>query len=313
MKIIFAGTSDFAATILGGLLTNKQKVVAVYTTPDRPAGRGLRMQASPVKLLAEQYQLPIMQPPSLKSPDEQHRMNNWQADVMIVAAYGLLVPRSILNIPKFGCLNLHASLLPRWRGASPIQHAILAGDTITGITLMQMDTGLDTGAILKKSTCDINSSDTAGTLHDKLAQLASTLLLESLPEIATNKLPAQPQPTIGVTYAHKLTKADGAINWEKSALEINQQIRAFNPWPIAFTSYAGNIIRIFAAEIIESAGQNALPGTIVDVSSAGIDIATGKFHLRIKQLQIPGAKILAVRDFVNAKGKDYLPGTVLGN
>lgn len=312
LKIIFAGTAEFAATILSSLLANQQNIIAVYTAPDRPAGRGLKIQASPVKIIADQYQVPLVQPTSLHDPLVQQKISAWQADLMIVAAYGFIIPRKVLQIPALGCVNLHASLLPRWRGASPVQQAIWAGDPITGITLMQIDSGLDTGAILSQHSCAIHSCDTAYTLTKRLADLAAEVMITCLPQLSTQQLLACPQPDLGVTYAPKLSKADGLLDWSQSALAIDQKIRALNPWPIAFTSYNGNIMRIFAAEPVAQNDPQALPGTIVNIDAQGIDVATGNNCIRIKQLQISGSKVLEVKSFLNAQGRRYAPGMILG-
>jgi methionyl-tRNA formyltransferase len=307
LKIIFAGTAEFAATILAALLTTSHEIIAVYTKPDRPAGRGRKITSCPVKILAEQAKLVIQQPTSLNSHYQQQQLIDTAATVMIVAAYGLIIPAAILPIPALGCINIHASLLPRWRGASPIQQAILAGDTETGISLMQMDAGLDTGAILTQASCTIAANDTSLSLEQRLASLAAKLLLDSLPLLSTGILKPIPQSTAGITYAAKLLKTDGKINWQETATVIERKIRAYYPWPVAFTTYHHAVVRIFAATAFP-ANNSVPPGTIVSLNRQGIDVATADGCLRITQLQFPGGKIIAVKDLLNAQDKIWQVG-----
>lgn len=305
-NIIFAGTPDFAAVSLNALIHSDHHIKAVYTQPDRPAGRGRHLTASPVKELALKHQLPIYQPLSLKDKEEQQRLANLSADVMIVVAYGLLLPKPILDAPKLGCINVHASLLPRWRGAAPIQRSILAGDAQTGITIMQMNEGLDTGPMLYKVECAISANDTSATLHDKLAELGATALLETLSRLTEIK--AEKQNEASATYAQKIKKEEALLDWHHSAVELERKIRAFNPWPVAFIQ---NNIRIWEAKAIEKEIGDVQPGTILQASAVGIDVATGKGILRLLKLQLPGGKTLAVADILNSRKEEFAPGKIV--
>lgn len=299
LKIVFAGTPEFAATALAQLIEHDHDIVAVYTQPDRPAGRGRKSQASPVKQLAQQYALPIEQPLSLKKdPDAVQRLKTYRPDVMIVAAYGLLLPQSVLDIPRLGCLNIHASLLPRWRGAAPIQRAILAGDNQTGITIMQMDAGLDTGDMLLKKTTPIESTTSAGELHDQLAQLGGEAILAALEDLPGLQLHAQKQDPDEATYASKLDKREAWIDWTQPAPSIDRQVRAFNPWPVAQTLIDNKVLRVRRTKII-SEESGAAPGTILAVSNESIDVACGKDRLCLLDGQLPGGKAMAIRDLLN--------------
>lgn len=306
MKIIFAGTPTFAVTTLQALLDSEHEVVTVYTQPDRPAGRGQKLQASPVKTLAQQYNLPICQPPTLRNTDEQKILSDWQADVMIVIAYGLIVPKVVLETPRFGCINVHGSLLPRWRGAAPIQRAILAGDTETGITIMQMNEGLDTGDMLSKVTTPIFPTDTTQTLHDRLAILGADALLNTLKDLP-NLTPEQ-QDDAQSCYAKKIEKAEAQIDWQHSASEIDRLVRAFNPWPVAYTHLNDQTVRIWEAQAFTEA-TTATPGTIMHIDKTGIDVATGDGFLRLLKIQLPGGKCLPVQDVLNAKMNFFQLGT----
>lgn len=298
MKIAFAGTPLFAQIQLQALLEAHQQVVVVYTQPDKPTGRGQTLQPSPVKTLALAANIPLEQPSSLTSVNAAQTLADYSVDVMIVAAYGLLLPPTILSIPHLGCINIHASLLPRWRGASPIQQAILAGDQQTGITLMQMAKGLDTGAILAQRSCAIEPSDTAQSLHDKLGSLGAQLLLDKLP---TFPLPSTPQDENQATYASKITKADGQINWQKPASLIERQIRAYQPWPIAYSFIDNQLLRIWQAKIVPL--KNTSPGTIVEHSAQGIVVATGEEGLLIHCAQLAGKKPLAFSEILKGHGQ----------
>lgn len=308
LNIIFAGTPDFAAVALAALLESHHQVIAVYTQPDRPAGRGRKLKASPVKALALEHELPVFQPASLKGDEEQQQLAALDADVMVVAAYGLLLPREVLEIPRYGCLNIHASLLPRWRGAAPIQRAILAGDSESGITIMQMDEGLDTGDMLFKLTTPITENDTAQQLHDRLAKLGADALLEAL-EATPGNLEPESQDEKLATYARKLEKKEAAIDWTQPAEQIARQINAFNPWPVAQTHLNDKVLRIWEAHPIPG-NPTASPGTVLEENKEGIDIATGKGVLRITRLQLPGGKPLSASDFINSR---QITGMVLGH
>jgi methionyl-tRNA formyltransferase len=294
VKIIFAGTPQFAASALAALIKNHQ-IVAVLTQPDRPSGRGMQLTASPVKQLALQYRLPLMQPATLKTVEAQQALSNLDADVMVVAAYGLILPKAILQIPRRGCLNIHASLLPRWRGAAPIPRAILAGDKETGITIMQMDEGLDTGDMLLKEPCPIAAEDTAQTLHDKLAESGAKAIVEALNKIELHELIAERQDSSFATYASKLTKSEAQLDWNQDAVILERAVRGYFPFPIAYTQFGETPIKILRARLIE--GSKALPGTVVAVNKEHITVACGKGSLALEVLQKPGGKPLPVSQF----------------
>jgi len=302
MKIVFAGTPEFAAIHLQSLLDNSShQIVAVYTQPDRPAGRGRGLTPSPVKQIAETHQIPVKQPKTLRDEAAQAELKNFAADIMVVVAYGLILPKQALDSPKHGCINVHASLLPRWRGAAPIQHAILAGDTMTGVNIMQMDEGLDTGDILYETTCPIEATDTGSSLHDKLAALGAIALLETLTLIEQNKLQPKKQNHEKSTYASKLTKQQAEINWNMPADNIARQVRAFNAWPIAYTHFAGQVVRIWEAEVKPAENAAQTPGNILDIQHNHIDVDTAKDILRITKLQVSGGKVLSVQDLLNGR------------
>ncbi|MGD8483675.1 MAG: methionyl-tRNA formyltransferase [Thioalkalispiraceae bacterium] len=312
LKVVFAGTPDFAAEALSALIDSRHQVVAVYTQPDRPAGRGRKLKASPVKSLAEQHAIAVYQPESLKTAAAQQQLRELDADIMIVAAYGLLLPQAVLDIPRLGCLNIHASLLPRWRGAAPIQRAILAGDSETGITIMQMDAGLDTGDMLSRTACPIEANETGGSLHDKLATLGAQCLLSTLDDLQNDNIKPVAQDEARATYAHKLLKQEARLDWSQPATQLERQVRAFNPWPIAFFEVDDKTVRVWQAEVITEHDVSAYaPGTVIGVSKQGIDIACGENCLRLIQLQPPGKKAMDVAAFLNGRSDWLSPGKQL--
>jgi methionyl-tRNA formyltransferase len=308
-RIIFAGTPDFAAVALAALLKSKHEVVAVYTQPDRPAGRGRKLHASPVKELAVEYGIPVLQPESLKEPEAQEMLRSFNADVMVVAAYGLILPQIVLDVPRLGCLNIHASLLPRWRGAAPIQRAIAAGDSQSGITIMQMNAGLDTGDILQISACPITAADTGGSLHDRLATIGATAILETLNNLEPAQSKAIKQDNSCATYAHKLDKQEAIINWQNSATDIERVIRAFNPWPVAFTYINDKTLRIWQAEVLDE-NSTLDAGTVIRCDKEGIDISCGEGVLRLLKLQPSGSKEMGVLAFLNGHAKQLPVGSL---
>lgn len=310
LAIVFAGTPEFSVPALSALLRSRHRVVAVYTQPDRPAGRGQQVAMSAVKQCAVQHQLPVEQPKTLRDPAAVARLAQWRADLMIVVAYGLLLPQDVLQTPRLGCVNIHASLLPRWRGAAPIQRAILAGDPTTGISIMQMDVGLDTGPVLLERPSPIGARETASSLHDRLSMLGAEALLEALEGIAAGTLQARAQPAEGATYATKIRKEEALIDWSKSAPEIDRLVRGFNAWPVAETRWKGQQLRIWEAIPASSAGPRAPAGTVVGTSPAGIDVATGDGVLTLTRVQIAGRKAVSAAEFLNAHRPD---GAVLGS
>ena len=300
MKIVFAGTPDFAALSLNALLAAGHDIALVLTQPDRPSGRGMVLRSSPVKIAAEASGIDVFQPLTLKDPATQERVRAVQADAMIVAAYGLILPQAVLDMPRFGCINIHASLLPRWRGAAPIQRAIEAGDTESGVCIMQMEAGLDTGPVLLSGHVPIAADETAGTLHDKLADMGARLIVETLTKLPID---AVAQPQIGVTYAAKIDKAEAQIDWRRPAREIERQIRAFNPFPGAAGTLDGAAIKVWRSELVAAA---APPGTVVSVERSGIVVACGDGGLCLTELQKAGGKRLPVAQFL--AGNPIAPG-----
>ncbi len=313
LRILFAGTPDFAATTLAALLDSPYPICAVYTQPDRRAGRGRRLTAPPVKQLAQRHGLPVRQPTALRDPAVQAALADWQADVMVVVAYGLILPRTVLDLPRLGCLNIHASLLPRWRGAAPIQHAILAGDSETGISIMQMKAGLDTGPILHQVHCPITAHDTGGSLHDTLADLGAQTLLDTLATVATGTAVATPQDATQTTYAAKLDKAGARLDWTRTATELARAVRAFNPWPVSHTRSDEQALRVWRAQAIAAPATHArtTPGTIVHAGREGIDVATRDGLLRLLELQTSGGRAQPVDHFMNGHAALVLPGRQL--
>ena len=303
MRILFAGTPEFAVPALQVLIDQSHntinglfEIVLVLTQPDRPAGRGMQLKASPVKQLALQHNLPVFQPESLKPAEVQAQIEAVNADVMIVAAYGLIIPTVVLHMPTKGCYNIHASLLPRWRGAAPIHRSLLAGDAETGVTIMEVVPALDAGAMVSKGFVPITEKDTTQTLHDALAKIGADLMVQAMSELAQNgSLPSTPQDESLVTYAHKLEKAESAIDWQKSAVEISRQVRAFNPFPVAQSHLNNEVCRIWMATAEASIGQYAC-GKIISLQD-GILVACGEGALRINELQAPGGKRLNASAF----------------
>ena len=303
LDIIFAGTPDFAAEALRQLIDKGFNVTAVYTQPDRPAGRGRKLTASPVKELALEHGLPVYQPDSFKDDAAVAELAALNPDLMIVAAYGLLLPPSVLETPTHGCINIHASLLPRWRGAAPIHRAILAGDQQTGITIMQMDKGLDTGAMLHTRAIPIYSGETSGELHDRLAVLGGEAMVEVLEMLRNGSLNAEPQDDSQACYAAKLKKEEAKIDWSQTAEEIARQVSAFNPWPVTQTHWDDKVVRIWQATAPNEQGGST-PGEVIRTSKKGIDVSCGEGVLRISELQMPGKKRVDAASFINAYAID---------
>ncbi len=306
LRIIFAGTPEFSVAPLQTLIDSEHEIIAVYTQPDRPAGRGRKLTASPVKKLAEQENIPVFQPLSLKGEDEQNTIADLEADLMIVVAYGLILPQAVLDAPKMGCLNIHASLLPRWRGAAPIQRAIESGDAQTGVTIMQMDAGLDTGDMLHKVYTDINPDDSAQTLHDRLSTLGCEALMATIEGLIENRITAEKQNEAEVTYAEKLSKDEALINWSEPADRIIRKIQAFNPWPVAFTQFKDKPLRIWQARNLNDEEQQSLnsessPGKVVAVNKDGMFVAAGDKPICIQQLQPAGKKAMNAYDFAQSR------------
>jgi methionyl-tRNA formyltransferase len=298
LRVVFAGTPDFSVPCLEACRASGAEVVAVYTQPDRPAGRGRKLTPSPVKQAAVAAGIPVEQPESLKSEAARATLAAYAPDLMVVVAYGLILPRKVLAIPRLGCWNVHASLLPRWRGAAPIQRAILAGDAESGVDLMQMEAGLDTGPVLLERRTPISRDDTGGSLHDRLAALGADVLNEGLARVrAGETLVARPQPEEGVTYAHKLDKAEARLDFTRPAVALEHQVRAFDPWPVAEGEIGGEMLRIWAARAIEGSGA---PGSVLGMSRDGIDIACGEGALRVTALQRAGGKRITAADYLNA-------------
>lgn len=312
LNIVFAGTPDFAAVHLEALLAHNHKIAGVYTQPDRPAGRGKSLRASPVKARALQAGLTIRQPSSLRDASEVQALRALEPDLMVVVAYGLLLPQAVLEAPRLGCINVHASLLPRWRGAAPIQRALEAGDKVTGVAIMQMDEGLDTGPVLLRRECPINPTDTAAHLHDRLAKLGTEALLESLVRISQGTAKATTQNPHLATYAPKLSKEEGRVRWADSAERIDLRIRAFNPFPVAFSYISGQRLRLFAGEVIHRR-HNAVPGVIVELGET-IQVACGEDTLfSITQLQLPGKKTMNAREALNGARHLFNVGRAFGD
>ncbi len=311
LNIIFAGTPDFAAQHLAKLIDSKHNIVAVYCPPDKPAGRGKKLTPCATKALALEHSLTVEQPVNFNHLDEQTKLASWQADVMVVVAYGLLLPPVILATPKLGCINVHGSLLPKWRGAAPIQRALEAGDQQTGVTIMQMDQGLDTGDMLLKASCTIEQTDTSATLYTKLAQLGPTALLDTLDLMASNLCIAEKQNNNQASYAKKLDKAEAELDWQLSAQILHQKLRAYIPWPVAHFTFVDennkpHRIKVWQASVVEQP-QKHQPGTILSVDKSGITVATGENALRLEVLQLANKKALACKDILNGRAHWFVP------
>ena len=309
LRLIFAGTPDFAAAHLSALIDSEHEILAVYTQPDRPSGRGKKLLPGPVKTTAMAAGLPVLQPPSLKDEAAQQRLAGQGADLMIVVAYGLILPQAVLDAPRLGCLNVHASLLPRWRGAAPIQRAIEAGDKETGVTIMQMDAGLDTGDMLAKASLPISRTTSASSLHDEMAQIGPPLLLDVLATIEDHQRHAEQQRDELATYAHKLDKAEARLDWSQPAEQLARRVRAFNPFPVCYTLLADQRIRVWQASAQPATGSSAAPGSITDLRDNAIVVACGEGSLALESLQLPGGKRLAVQELLKSRRDYFAPGT----
>lgn len=306
-RIVFAGTPDFSVPPLRALLASPHEVVAVYTQPDRPAGRGRKLSPSPVKEVALDAGIAVYQPANFKQPAAAEELEALNADLMVVVAYGLLLPKRILDAPRRGCVNIHASVLPRWRGAAPIQRAVLAGDATSGVTIMQMEEGLDTGPMYLIEAVPLSATETGGSLHDRLSTLGAQVLMTALPGILDGSLTPEVQDDALSCYAKKLDKAEAWIDWTRSASDIERQVRAFNPWPVAQTRYEDANLRIWRAHAVKGAG--AAPGTVMNADRNGIQVATADGLLSVTELQLPGKRPMGAQDFINANS---IQGTVLG-
>lgn len=309
MRVVFAGTPEFAADHLQALLDSPHEVIAVYTQPDRPAGRGQKMMPSPVKQLAVAHDIPVYQPQTLRNAEAQAELAALAPDLMVVVAYGLILPQVVLDIPRLGCINSHASLLPRWRGAAPIQRAVQAGDAESGVTVMRMEAGLDTGPMLLKVSTPISADDTGGSLHDRLAQMGPPAVLEAIAGLAAGALAGEVQDDSLATYAHKLTKDEARIDWTRPADELERLVRAFFPWPIGHSLLNGEALKVLAARVVE--GQGAA-GEILSASKEGLVVACADQALCLTRLQLPGGKPLNFSDLFNSRREQFAVGTVLG-
>jgi methionyl-tRNA formyltransferase len=310
LRIVFAGTPDFAARHLAALLSSEHEVIAVYTQPDRPAGRGKKLTASPVKNIALEHDIPVYQPENFKSDEAKQELADLNADIMVVVAYGLLLPQVVLDTPRLGCINVHGSILPRWRGAAPIQRSIWAGDAETGVTIMQMDIGLDTGDMLSIATLPIEATDTSASMYEKLAGLGPDALVECLADIAAGKAVAEKQDDELANYAKKLSKEEARINWSDDAAHIERCVRAFNPWPMSHFEAAENSIKVWQSRVAEQTTDKPA-GTILQADKTGIYVATGQGVLVLEQLQVPGKKAMSVQDILNSRASWFEVGTQL--
>ena len=310
LRIIFAGTPDFAARHLAALLDSHHEIIGVYTQPDRPAGRGKKLTASPVKELALEHAIPVFQPENFKSDDVKQELADQNADLMVVVAYGLLLPQAVLDTPKLGCINVHGSILPRWRGAAPIQRSIWAGDAETGVTIMQMDIGLDTGDMLNITTLPIEATDTSASMYNKLAELGPVALVKCLSDIANGTALAEKQNDDKANYAKKLSKEEAKIDWTIDAKVIERCVRAFNPWPMSHFSVDDKAIKVWQSRV-ENYQGNATPGTIIQADKTGIYVATGSNAIVFEQLQVPGKKAMGVQDILNSRKEWFEVGNTL--
>lgn len=310
LRIVFAGTPDFAARHLAALLSSEHEVIAVYTQPDRPAGRGKKLTASPVKNIALEHDIPVYQPENFKSDEAKQELAELNADIMVVVAYGLLLPQAVLDTPRLGCINVHGSILPRWRGAAPIQRSIWAGDAETGVTIMQMDVGLDTGDMLKIATLPIEATDTSASMYEKLAGLGPDALVDCLADIAAGTAVAEKQDDELANYAKKLSKEEARINWNDDAAHIERCVRAFNPWPMSHFEAAENSIKVWQSRVAEQTSDKPA-GTILQADKTGIYVATGQGVLVLEQLQVPGKKAMSVQDILNSRASWFEVGTQL--
>lgn len=309
LNIIFAGTPDFAARHLDALLASRHNVVGVFTQPDRPAGRGNKVTASPVKQLAEQHGLPVFQPKSLRPEENQQLVATLNADVMVVVAYGLILPAPVLAMPRLGCINVHGSLLPKWRGAAPIQRSLWAGDSETGVTIMQMDEGLDTGDMLYKLSCPIEATDTSATLYNKLAELGPEGMLNTLEQLAEGIAVPEVQDETLVSYAEKLSKEEAKLDWSLSAAQLERCIRAFNPWPVSYFTIEDLPVKVWSASVLPHVDKQ--PGEILQADKQGIQVATADGVLNIEMLQPAGKKAMTAQDLLNSRRDWFSPGKVL--
>ena len=309
LRIVFAGTPEFAAEHLKALLDTPHQIIAVYSQPDRPAGRGQKLTPSPVKQLAVQHGIAVYQPQSLRDPAAQAELAALKPDLMVVVAYGLILPQVVLDIPRLGCINSHASLLPRWRGAAPIQRAVEAGDAQSGVTVMQMEAGLDTGPMLLKVSTPIADDDTGGSLHDRLASLGPQAVIQAISGLSAGSLVGEVQDDSLATYAHKLNKDEARLDWSRPAIELERLVRAFHPWPMCHSTLNSEAIKVHAAALGEGQGN---PGSILAADKTGLTVACGEGALRLTRLQLPGGKALNFSDLYNSRREQFAPGLVLG-
>lgn len=310
LRIIFAGTPDFATRHLDALLSSKHQIVGVFTKPDRPARRGNKLTPSSVKVLAERHQLPVFQPKSLRPEENQQLVADLNPDVMVVVAYGMLLPKTVLDMPHLGCINVHGSLLPRWRGAAPIQRSLWAGDNETGVTIMQMDVGLDTGDMIHKIVCPIEATDTSASLYDKLAKFGPHGLLTTLQQLANGTVKREVQDDAQVTYAEKLSKEEARLDWNLSAAQLERCIRAFNPWPVSYFTVDRQPVKVWQASVLMET-TDAEPSTIVHADKHGIQVATANGILNLTQLQPAGKKLMSAQDLLNSRREWITPGNQL--